>query len=249
MNYLDSHCHINDEAFNDDLDVVLDNMLNSNVIKAMIVSVSLNDYYKALNIKKEGITFKRSIGVYPEDSNISEDEFTKYVELMKDADAIGEIGLDYHWYKDTKDKQQELFIRQIEIAKDLDKPIIVHSREASQDSFDILKKYRHKGVIHCYSGSKELALEYVKLGYYISLGGPLTWKNAKEAIEVVKSVPLNKLLIETDCPYLSPVPNRGKRNEPANVVYVAKKMQEILDIDEDTLLAQLNANYDELFGR
>ena len=249
MNYLDSHCHINDEAFNDDLDVVLDNMLNSNVIKAMIVSVSLNDYYKALNIKKEGITFKRSIGVYPEDSDISEDEFTKYVELMKDADAIGEIGLDYHWYKDTKDKQQELFIRQIEIAKDLDKPIIVHSREASQDSFDILKKYRHKGVIHCYSGSKELALEYVKLGYYISLGGPLTWKNAKEAIEVVKSVPLNKLLIETDCPYLSPVPNRGKRNEPANVVYVAKKMQEILDIDEDTLLAQLNANYDELFGR
>lgn len=248
MNYLDSHCHINDEAFKDDLNEVLDRMLENKVTKAMIVCVSLDDYKRTLNIKKDGIQFKKAIGVYPEYTDMDEETFNKYVELMSTCDAVGEIGLDYHWYKDTKDKQKELFIRQIKIANKLNKPIIVHAREALQDTFDIMKENRCKGVLHCYSGSAELAKEFVKLGYYISIGGPITWKNAKEPLEVVKAVPLDKLLIETDCPYLTPTPNRGKRNEPSYVVYTAKRIMEELNIDEDSFLNQINKNYDELFN-
>ena len=248
MNYLDSHCHINDEAFDEDLDAVLNRMIENKVTKAMIVSVSLNDYKKTLGIKKEGIEFKKALGVYPEDTNISDEEFNKYVEFIKDSDALGEIGLDYYWYKDTKDRQKELFIRQIKIAKELNKPIIVHSRDALNDTYEILKKYPCKGVLHCYSGSKEMAKEFVKLGYYISIAGPITWKNAKEPLEVIKVVPLDRLLIETDCPYLTPAPNRGKRNEPSNVVYTARRIMEELDIDEESFLKQINENYDTLFN-
>ncbi|MBQ3418719.1 MAG: TatD family hydrolase [Erysipelotrichaceae bacterium] len=249
MNYLDSHCHINGEEFIDDLDAVLNNMLNNHVTKAMLVCVNLDDYKRSVKIKKDGIDFKIAIGVYPEDTNISEDIFKEYYEKMKEVDAIGEIGLDYHWYPETKEKQKELFISQIKIANQLNKPIIVHSREAMGDCFEILKEHHCRGVLHCYSGSSEMAKELSKMGYYISLGGPLTWKNAKEPIEVVKNVPIDKLLIETDSPYLTPVPNRGKRNEPSNVIYVAKKMAEILNIEEETLLKQINLNYDNLFNR
>ncbi len=247
MNYLDSHCHINDESYLEDLDEVLDRMLINKVTKAMLVCVSLDDYQRSLNIKKEGIEFKKAIGVYPEYTDMDDKTFEEYVSLMKNCDAIGEIGLDYHWYKDTKDKQKELFIKQIKIANDLNKPIIVHAREALADTYEILKKYPCKGVLHCYSGSSELAKEFVKLGYYISIGGPITFKNAKEPLEVVKSVPLDKLLIETDSPYLTPVPNRGKRNEPSNVIYTAAKIIKTIGVDEETFLKQINVNYDSLF--
>ena len=248
MNYLDSHCHINDESYLEDLDEVLDRMLLNKVNKAMLVCVSLDDYQRTLNIKKEGIEFKKAIGVYPEYTDIDETEFNKYVSLMEKCDAIGEIGLDYHWYKDTRDKQIELFIRQIEIANRLNKPVIIHAREALGDTYNVLKQHPCKAVLHCYSGSYELAKEFIKLGYYISIGGPVTFKNAKEPLEVAKNIPLDRLLIETDSPYLTPVPNRGKRNEPSNVVYTAKKIMEIREIDEETFLDQINKNYDSLFN-
>ena len=248
MNYLDSHCHLNDEAYNLDLDEVLDRMLERKVTKAMIVCVSLDDYYRTEEIAKEGIQFKKSIGVYPEYTNTDEETFSKYVELMKNCDAVGEIGLDYHWCKETKEEQKELFIKQIKIAKEMDKPIIVHARDSLQDAYDILKEYRCKGVLHCYSGSAEMAKEFVKLGYYISIAGPITWKNAKEPLEVVKNVPIDKLLIETDCPYLTPAPNRGKRNEPSYVVDTAQRIMDELKMDEETFLYHINSNYDCLFG-
>ncbi len=248
MNYLDSHCHINDESYLEDLDSVLDRMLENKVTRAMLVCVSLDDYQRSLNIKKEGIEFKKAIGVYPEYTDMDEDQFNKYVSLMEKCDAVGEIGLDYHWYKDTRDKQIELFIRQIEIANKLNKPVIIHAREALADTYKILKEHPCKAVLHCYSGSYELAKEFVKLGYYISIGGPVTFKNAKEPVEVAKNIPLDSLLIETDSPYLTPVPNRGKRNEPSNVVYIAKKIMEIRDIDEETFLRQINKNYEDLFN-
>lgn len=248
MNYLDSHCHINDESYLEDLDEVLDRMLLNKVTKAMLVCVSLDDYKRSLNIKKEGIEFKKAIGVYPEYTDMSDEEFNEYVSLMEKCDAVGEIGLDYHWYKDTKDKQIELFIKQIEIANKLNKPVIIHAREALGDTYQILKEHPCKAVLHCYSGSYELAKEFIKLGYYISIGGPVTFKNAKEPVEVAKNIPLDRLLIETDSPYLTPVPNRGKRNEPSNVVYTAKKIMEIRGIDEETFLDQINKNYDDLFN-
>lgn len=248
-NWLDSHCHINDEAFNEDLDAVLNMMVENNVTRCMLVSCNVKDYLKGLEISHKDIEIKRSIGVYPEDTNLSDEEFEEYVKYFKDVDAIGEIGLDYHWYKDTKEKQKELFIRQIEIAKKMNKPIIVHAREAIQDTYDILKEHRCKGVLHCYSGSAEMAKEFVKLGYYISFAGPITFKNAKEPLEVVKSIPLDRILIETDSPYMAPVPMRGKRNDPSNVVYIGKLIAKELNIEETKLQEIVNRNYDALFGK
>ena len=250
MNWLDSHCHINDSAFAEDLDVVLENMVKNNVNRAMIVSSYIDDFYYGLNIKHPNIEFKHSLGIYPGDVNdVDEKMFEEFERLYsrEDVDAIGEIGLDYHYGKDNKERQKEIFKRQMLIAKDLNKPVIVHTREAIQDTYDIMKNTLVKGVLHCYSDSSEMAKEFVKLGYYISISGTVTWKNAKEPLEVIKVVPLDRLLIETDCPYLTPVPNRGKRNEPSNVVYTGKKICEELQIDEEEFKKQINENYLRLF--
>jgi len=253
MNYLDSHCHINDvESYKDDLNEVLEKMVSNDVLKCLIISLNPKEYEIASSISHPQIKFKKSIGIYPEDIHkYKDEELNRFYEIMKQDDccAIGEIGLDYHWCPDTKDDQKKWFIKQIEIANKLNKPIIVHSRDAIQDTFDILKEHPCKGVIHCYSSSAELAKEFVKLGYYISLAGTCTWKNAKEPLEVIKVVPLNKLLIETDSPYLTPAPNRGKRNDPSNVIYVGKKIMEIKGISEEELTKQINENYDTLFGK
>ena len=249
--YLDSHCHINDKAFKDDLALVLDNMVNNNVLKAMVISSYIDDYYYGLNIKHDDIVFKHSLGVYPGDVNDLNDElFNEYISIYKDdkCEAIGEIGLDYYWQKDNKEKQLEVFEKQLKLAQDLNKPVIIHSRDAIQDTYDLMKKYHLKAVMHCYSSSAEMAKEFVKLGYYISIAGVVTWKNAKETLKVIKEVPLDRLLIETDCPYLTPMPYRGKRNEPAYVIYVGKKICEELNIDEELFKKQLNENYHNLFG-
>ena len=164
------------------------------------------------------------------------------------CEAIGEIGLDYHWNKENKERQKEIFSRQLILAQKLHKPVIVHSRDAIQDTYDLMKEYRNEGVMHCYSDSAEMAKEFVKLGYYISISGTVTWKNAREPLEVIRNVPLDRLLIETDCPYLTPVPKRGTRNEPSYVVYTGKKICEELGIDEEEFKKQLNENYHRLFG-
>lgn len=251
MHYLDSHCHINDEAFKDDLDLVLDNMVNNDVRKAMIISSYIDDYYYGLTINHKDIEFKHSLGIYPGDvDKVDEELFNKFYEIYKDekCEAIGEIGLDYYWQKDNKERQLEIFNRQLQIAQDLNKPIIIHSRDAINDTYQTMKKYKNRGVMHCYSDSAEMAKEFVKLGYYISISGTVTYKNAKEPLRVIKEVPLDRLLIETDCPYLTPVPYRGKRNEPSYVIYTAKKICEELGIDENTFKIQLNENYHNVFG-
>lgn len=249
--YLDSHCHINDKAFKDDLSLILGNMVTNNVLKAMIISSYLDDYQYALNIRHDDICFKHSLGIYPGDVNDIDDQlFAKYAEIYKDdkCDAIGEIGLDYYWQKDNKDRQKQIFIKQLQLAQDLNKPVIIHSRDAIADTYDIMKQFDIKAVMHCYSDSAEMAREFVKLGYYISIAGVVTWKNAKEVLRVIREVPVDRLLIETDCPYLTPAPFRGKRNEPSYVVYVGKKICEELDIDEESFKKQLNENYHNLFG-
>ena len=248
MNWLDSHCHINDKAFKDDLDVVLNNMVLNDVTKAMIVSSYLDDYDYALKIKHNQLSFKHSLGIYPSDAgDFDEDTIQKYFSLFNEVDAVGEIGLDYHYGKDNRDKQIEIFKRQLEIAQKLNKPVIIHTRDAIQDTYDILSKYKLKGVIHCYSSSAQMAKNFVKLGYYISISGTITWKNAIEPLEVIHTVPLDRLLIETDCPYLTPEPNRGKRNEPSNVIYTGKRICKELMINEELFKAQINDNYHTLF--
>ena len=250
-NWLDSHCHINDEAFRDDLDEVLNHMAENDVLKAMIISSYIEDYQFGLTISHPDITFKHALGIYPGDVDDVDDElFEIYAELCKEenCDAIGEIGLDYHWNKENRERQLEIFRKQVELAVSLSKPVIIHSRDAIQDTYDILKQYPVRGVMHCYSDSAEMAREFVKLGFFISMSGTLTWKNAKEPLRVIREVPLDRLLIETDCPYLTPAPNRGKRNEPAYVVYTGKKICEELSLEEEDFKKQLNRNYHELFG-
>ena len=251
MPLLDSHCHIYDEAFKDDLDEVLNRMVEAGITKTMICCCNKNEYLKAKEIKHPLIHFDLSIGIHPEDVK-KMDEVMTFDELLEiasqdDIKAVGEIGLDYYWDKDNKDDQKDIFIKQIEIANKLNKPILVHSRDAMQDTFDIMKKYPAKGVMHCYSGSREMAKEFMKLGYYLSLGGPVTYKNANEPKEVAKIIDNDKILIETDCPYLTPVPFRGKRNEPSYVVYTGKYISELRNVDEDVFKDQLVNNYDRLF--
>ena len=249
--WIDSHCHLNDEAYNNDLNEVLNNMVENDVRKAMLISLSLEELNIARNIHHPDITFKKSIGVFPTDTfEFSNDKIEKIFNEFKanDISAIGEIGLDYHWDKDHKEIQKELFKKQLEIAKKLNKPVIIHSRDASEDTFNILKESGNKGVMHCYSGSKEMAKEYVKLGFYISIAGPVTFKNAKEPLEVIEVVPLDRLLIETDSPYLTPSPNRGKRNEPAYVKYTGEFIANRLGIDIETFKQQIETNYDRLFN-
>ena len=251
MNWLDSHCHINDEAFREDLDGVLDRMAENDVRKAMIISSYIGDYDFALKISHPEISFKHSLGIYPGDvDDVDEELFHSYEKLYEDdrCDAIGEIGLDYHWNKENKERQKEIFKRQLILARKLHKPVIIHSRDAIQDTYDLMKEYRNEGVMHCYSDSAEMAKEFVKLGYYISISGTVTWKNAREPLEVIRNVPLDRLLIETDCPYLTPVPKRGTRNEPSYVVYTGKKIAEELGIEEEDFKKQLNENYHRLFG-
>lgn len=252
MNWLDSHCHINDSAFKDDLYVVLDNMVKNDVTKAMIISSYIDDYNYGLTISNPNIEFKHSLGIYPGDvDDIDDDRFNEFSKLYEDdrCDAIGEIGLDYHWNKDNKDKQIEIFEKQVVLAKKLNKPIIVHSRDAIQDTYSVLRNNQCRGVIHCYSDSAQMAKNFVKLGYYISISGTVTWKNAREPLEVIRSVPLDRLLIETDCPYLTPEPNRGKRNEPSNVVYTGKKICEELGLSEELFKMMINDNYHRLFDK
>ena len=249
MGWIDSHCHILDEAF-DDLDQVIARIKAQDISRCMIVCCYGHEYERALALSQADKRFKVAVGIHPSDvKNLTDDiweQFYTYAHKIE-VTAIGEIGLDYYWDKDNKEQQKAIFIKQIELAKSLHKPIIIHSRDAMQDTYDILKQYDVKGVMHCYSGSKEMAKEFVKLGYYISLGGPVTFKNAHEPKEVAKIVPLERLLIETDCPYLTPEPFRGKRNEPAYVVYTGKKICELRAIAEEEFKQQLVTNFDELF--
>ncbi len=251
MNWLDSHCHINDKAFNDDLNDVLNRMVEADVTKAMMISSYIEDYHYGLTIDHPSIAFKHSLGIYPGDVNgVDEDLFESYAKLFEEekCEAIGEIGLDYYWDKDNKDRQKEIFERQLVLAKKLNKPVIIHSRDAIQDTYDLLNRHQVKGVMHCYSDSAEMAKRFLKLGFFISIAGPITWKNARQTLEVIRIVPLDRLLIETDCPYLTPAPMRGKRNEPSYVVYTGKKICEELGLEEETFKKQLNENYHRLFG-
>lgn len=252
MAWIDSHTHINDEAFDDDLDDVLNRMIENDVKKAMIVCLNENDFNRALKIKRNDIEFDIALGIYPGDvKKMNDEEKERILKLLSDprVKAVGEIGLDYYWDKDNKQDQKDMFIRQIKIAQKLNKPIIVHSRDAIQDTYDILRNNRVDGVMHCYSDSKEMAKELLKLGMYISLSGTVTFKNSKEPKEVAKIVPLDRLLIETDAPYLAPTPNRGKRNEPAFVALTGAYIAELLNIDEGILKKHINENYDSLFRK
>lgn len=229
----DSHAHIVDSKFNKDRDQVIQRAREAGVDYIMNPGADYESSLQAIALAEKYDFIYAAVGVHPHDAKSLDDMMLSLLKAMARKDkvkAIGEIGLDYHYDHSPRDIQKYWFEKQLLMAKELKLPVIIHDRDANQDVFDILSKVQsfETGVLlHCYSGSAELAEEYIKKGAYISLAGPVTFKNARKPLEVAEVVPLDRLMIETDAPYLTPEPYRGKRNESAYVSYVAKKIAEI----------------------
>lgn len=250
-NIFDSHAHYTDKAFDTDRDNMLGSLTESGICGVINCGADLKSSKESLCLAEEYSFIYAACGVHPEEV----DGFVEnYIGILTDMSknkkcvAIGEIGLDYYWRKDNKERQIEVFEKQIKLANELDLPIIVHDREAHEDTLNILKKYRPKGVVHCFSGSVETAKEILKIGMYIGLGGALTFKNARKAVETAEYLPFDKLLLETDCPYMAPVPMRGKRNNSSYIPFVAEKIAEIKNTDAQSVLDIAAENTVKLFG-
>ena len=235
--YFDSHAHYDDEIFDEDRVELLTGMKENRVEMIVNVAADLNSCRKGIKLANEYPFIYCSVGVHPHDvATLKNDDINIIKELAKEKKvvAIGEIGLDYYYDTSPRDIQREWFEKQLILAKKLDLPVIIHSREASQETFDIIVKSEVKsGVIHCFSGSHELAKEYIKRGFYIGVGGTLTFKNAKKTVKVVEEISMQNIVIETDAPYLTPVPYRGKRNNSSYLKYVVSKIAEIKGISPE----------------
>lgn len=252
MHFFDSHAHYDDCKFEEDRNNILKEIYEKGITKLITAGYSLESSINALKIAEEYKFIYTTVGISPNDiQNDIESIKQEIKQLEKLAQnekvvAIGEIGLDYHWNTENKELQKIAFSLQIELANKLNLPIVIHTREAIQDTLDIIKnvvKPVKKGVFHCCPLNRELVKEALKLGFYISFAGPITFKNSKNADEIIDMVPTNKMLIETDSPYLSPEPNRGKRNDSRNVKYIAEKIANVkkMDLEEIADITYKNA--------
>lgn len=250
MKLFDSHAHLDDEKFNEDRDEIIQQIKKFGIENFISAGYSLEASKKGLELAKKYDFIYTTSGISPNDIPQTEEEMWKTLSEIKEIAktnskvvAIGEIGLDYYWNKENKDIQKQVFIEQIKIANELKLPIVIHTREAIMDTIQILKQnpVEKKGVFHCCPLNRELVKEALKLGFYISFAGPITFKNSKNAKEIVNMVPLEKMLIETDSPYLSPEPLRGKRNDPRNVKYIAEKIAEYKEMKIEEI-AQITMN-------
>lgn len=249
--YFDSHAHYNDERFDEDRDTLLNRIHEEGVDYIINIGADMNSSRESVALAHQYPFIYATVGVHPHDVGSMTDEDLETLEEMARLPkvvGIGEIGLDYYYNLSSPEDQIKWFKLQLELAKKLNLPVSIHSREASQLTFDIIKESGVKeGVIHCFSGSRELAIEYVKRGFYIGVGGSLTFKNARKTVEVVESIPLDKILIETDCPYLTPVPHRGKRNDSSYLPFVVDKIAEIKGITADEVCRITLNNAKQLF--
>ena len=243
MEFFDSHAHYDDEKFNEDREEIIEKIYNADITKFISAGYSLESSKKGIELAEKYDYIYTTSGISPNDVKESIEETQKDIDELKkliieykrgkkEKDklvGIGEIGLDYYWNKDNKELQKEAFIEQIRIANKLDLPIVIHTREAVMDTLQILKEnpVNKKGIFHCCPLNRELVKEALKLNFYISFCGPVTFKNSKNAAEIIEMVPNDKMLIETDSPYLSPEPLRGRRNDPRNVKYVAQKVADV----------------------
>ncbi len=259
MFLFDSHAHLDDEKFNQDRDELIQKIKQEGIEKFISAGYSLEASQKAIELAKKYDYIYATCGISPNDIPQTEEELWKQVgqieELAKSEKkvvAIGEIGLDYYWEKDEtrKDLQRKAFIKQIEIANKLQLPIVIHTRDAIMDTIEILKsnEVNKKGVFHCCPQNRELIKEALKLGFYISFAGPITFKNSKNADEMIKLVPNDKILIETDSPYLAPEPVRGIRNDPRNVKYIANKIANVKEISLEQIAKMTYENACNIFG-
>ena len=249
----DTHAHYDDEQFDGDRDELLKSMPDLGVGTIVDVSATYESCEKVLALAGKYPHVYAAIGVHPDEvGELNEDKIQHMKELCcnKKVVAVGEIGLDYYWDNEPHEVQQKWFIRQLELAKEVNLPVIIHSREASQETFDIMKEHHAGstgGVIHCFSYGVEMAREYLNMGYYIGIGGVLTFKNAKKLIEVAEYAPLDRIVLETDCPYLAPVPNRGKRNFSGNLPYVVEKLAEIKGVSAEEIIRETTKNAREMY--
>ena len=258
MEFFDSHSHYNDEKFNEDREQIIKETYEAGITKFVCAGYNIESSLFSLEISKKYEFIYSICGISPNDIPQSEQqlwkdiaEISKIVKENKSKKlvAIGEIGLDYYWNKENKELQKQAFIKQIELANELELPIVIHSRDASVDTIDIIRnnKVKKAGIFHCCQLNQELVRQALKLGYYISFAGPITFKNSKNAPEIIKMVPMDRILIETDSPYLSPEPNRGKRNDCRNVRYVAQKIADVKGLTVEEVAQKTYENAIRIF--
>ena len=252
MVFVDSHAHLDDEAFDEDREEVIKDILSGGNY-FFNIGCDLKTSYSSYELSKKYDHVYAVVGVHPHEAKYYTAETREALKELLTKDkvmAIGEIGLDYHYDLSPRDVQRDVFIDQINLAREMDVPIVIHTREAMEETYEILEKHAKgmKVLLHCYTGSIEMARKYLKLGYKLALGGALTFKNAKNTVDVAREVDLKDLLIETDSPYMTPVPYRGKRNDPRKVVLVAEKLAEIKGISTEEVLEATKKNAFEFFG-
>lgn len=254
MSWIDSHAHLNDSAFENDLEQMIDNALEAGVKAILVPGFDLISSIKAVELAERHQMLWAAVGIHPHDAKTwDQATVTNLEQLLAEPKvvAVGEIGLDYHYNYSVREEQLKAFIEQINIAKQYNKPIIIHNREAHQDTFETLTREKvggAGGVMHCFSGSREMATQFIQMGLHISFAGPLTFTNAVRLREAANEIPLERLLVETDSPYLAPHPLRGRRNEPALVKLVGEKLAEVKNLSIEEVMRITSANAGTLFG-
>ena len=250
-NIFDTHAHYDDEAFDDDRESLILSLKDRGVVGIVSCGCDIASTVANQNLSHSFDDFYFAAGFHPENlEDFSVEDLEKLEPFFADEKcvAVGEIGLDYHWMNSTKEKQRELFVAQIELAKAKGLPVIVHDREAHGDTLDILKATKPSGVLHCFSGSVEMAREVIKLGMFLGFNGVATFKNARKIPEVIRGIPLDRIVLETDCPYLAPEPHRGKRNDSSFIPFIAQRIGEILGISAQEVLDVTNKNARALYN-
>lgn len=249
-NIFDTHAHYDDEQFDSDRSELLASLTGKGITGVISCGVNAESSKANIDLSGKYPFIYAAVGYHGLNTEDLTDDYLDILKgLIKNEKvvAIGEIGLDYHYEKETRDIQLKIFKEQIKLANEYDLPVIVHDREAHEDTLNILKELKPKGVIHCFTGSVEMAKEIVKIGMYIGLGGAVTFKNAVKPVEVAKFVPADRLLVETDCPYMTPVPYRGKRNDSSLIPYTAEKIAEVRGVTAQKILNLTAENAKELF--
>lgn len=236
----ETHAHYDDEKFDEDRVELLSHLLRENNIGNIVnIGASFRGCKDSLKLAETYDNVYAALGIHPEELEDFSEEAMEWIKSNASNPkvvAIGEIGLDYYWVKDEEGraKQRQWFKRQLDMAREVDLPVVIHSREAAEDTLNTIVEYNsvdnRKGIIHCYSYSKEIALEYTKMGWYIGVGGVVTFKNSKKLVETVQAIPIERIVLETDCPYMAPVPHRGERNSSIYLKYVAEKIAELKDV-------------------
>ena len=249
----DTHAHYDDEAFEGDREELLSGLQENGIEAAVNVSASMEGVERTLELIRKWPCLYGAVGVHPnETGELNEEKISRLKEAFREPKvvAVGEIGLDYYWDQPEREVQKRWFIRQLELAREVKLPVIIHSRDAAKDTLDIMKEQKAGeigGVIHCFSYGTEMAREYLNMGFFIGIGGVLTFRNGKKLKEVAAFVPMDRIVLETDCPYLSPVPNRGKRNSSLNLPYVVAELARIREISEEEVIQITSQNARRLY--